>query len=230
MRKSIVTIILMASLFSGTRLMAQEMGVSFSFFFPKNGYFSAPISPFSLRGIGFNITKNLAIETGGSLYRMSGMNVTRLPFESNEPLVGPFFNLMVPLELILQFGNENFEFRLKGGGFVFYNFGTKLNYGNLDRAVAGYLGWTVVNSRFDFKNTIGYGYEFGAEYIQYFSRQFGVSLGANYFIGGAKLKMQGVASGATPQIGLITTELDFADAWLDYTGLEISIGIIFSSR
>ncbi len=230
MRKSIGTIILMAGLFMGTPLLAQEMGVSFSFFFPKNGYFSAPISPFSLRGIGFNLTNNLAIETGASLYRMSGMNVSQLPFESREPLVGPFFNIMVPLELILQFGTDNFQVRLKGGGFAFYNLGTRLNYGNLDRALAEYLSWTVVNSRFDFKNTIGYGYEFGAEYIQYFSRQFGVSLGANYFIGGAKLAMQGFASGATPQTGVVNTELGFPDARLDYTGLEISVGIIFGGR
>ena len=122
MRRSIPIIILMASLFLSKPLLAQEMGVSFSFFFPKNGYFSAPISPFSIRGIGFNLTNNLAIETGASLYRMSGMGVTGLPFNSNQPLVGPFFNIMVPLELILQFGTEDFEVRFKGGGFVFYNF------------------------------------------------------------------------------------------------------------
>lgn len=211
-------------------LLAQEMGVSFSFFFPKNGYFSAPISPFSLRGIGFNITNNLALETGASLYRMSGMNVSNLPFESSEPLIGPFFNIMVPVELILQFGTDDFEFRLKGGGFAFYNLGTKINYGNMDRSLAEFLSWTVANSELQFKNNLGYGYEFGAEYVQYFNRKFGVSLGVNYFIGGAKLNLNGSVTGATTQLGVITTALDYPEAKLDYTGLEISIGIIFSSR
>jgi len=231
MRKAISTFILVASIGMAKPAFAQEMGVSFSFFFPKNGYFSAPISPLSLRGIGFNITNNLALETGGSLYRMSGMNVTHLPFESREPIVGPFFNLMVPVELILQFGNNDFEFRIKGGGFVFYNFGTKLNYGNLDRAFVDFFNWSVANSNMQFDNKIGYGYEFGVEYVQYFSRKFGVSLGANYFIGGSNLNFRGNVSGATNDSnGVIVTAVSYPDATLDYTGLEISIGIIFSSR
>jgi hypothetical protein len=230
MRRAIGTIILVASLAFAKPLYAQEMGVSFSFFFPKNGYFSAPISPFSIRGIGFNLTNFLAIETGGSLYRMSGMNITDENLKSREPLVGPFFNLMVPLELILQFGTNDFEFRIKGGGFVFYNFGTKLNNGNIDRALIEHLNWTVANNSFEFDNNIGYGYEFGIEYIQYFSRRFGVSLGANYYIGGSKLNLRGPVTGATEQLGIVTEVLDFPDAKLDYTGLEISIGIIFSSR
>lgn len=230
MRKAIGTIILVASMAFAKPLLAQEMGVSFSFFFPKNGYFSAPISPFSIRGIGFNLTDNLAIETGGSLYRMTGMNITDETLNSREPLVGPFFNLMVPLELILQFGTNEFEFRIKGGGFVFYNFGTKLNNGNIDRVLIEHLNWTVANNSFEFDNNIGYGYEFGVEYIQYFSRRFGVSLGANYYIGGSKLNLRGPVTGATEAQGVLTTELNFPDAKLDYTGLEISVGIIFSSR
>ena len=230
MRKSISIIILMASFFLSKPVMAQEMGVSFSFFFPKNGYFSAPISPFSLRGIGFNITKNLAIETGGSLYRMSGMGVTGLPFETNKPLVGPFFNIMVPVELILQFGTNDFEIRFKGGGFVFYNFLTKLNEGNIDRELAQYLDVAVAQSQFDFDSKIGYGYEFGAEYIQYFNQRFGVSLGVNYFIGGANLNLRGPVTAASYSGQLTTTNFDFKDSKLDYTGLEISIGVIFSTR
>ncbi len=230
MRKAIGTIILVASMAFAKPLYAQEMGVSFSFFFPKNGYFSAPISPFSIRGIGFNLTRNIAIETGGSLYRMTGMNITDENLNSKEPLVGPFFNLMIPLELVLQFGTNDFEFRVKGGGFAFYNFGTKLNNGNIDRALVEHLNWTVANNSFEFDNNIGYGYEFGVEFIQYFSRRFGVSLGANYYIGGSKLNLRGPVTGATEQLGIITEQLDFPNAKLDYTGLEISIGIIFSSR
>ena len=230
MRKALGTIILVASLAFAKPLQAQEMGVSFSFFFPKNGYFSAPISPFSIRGLGFNLTHFLAIETGGTLYRMSGMNVSDIPFTSKEPLVGPFFNLMVPLELILQFGTDDFEFRIKGGGFVFYNFDTKLNNGNIDRALVDHLNWQVANNNFQFDNKIGYGYEFGLEYIQYFSRKFGVSLGANYYIGGSDLHLRGSITGGNDQTGIITVPADYPDSRLDYTGLEISIGIIFSSR
>jgi hypothetical protein len=228
MCKAIGTIILVASLGFAKPLMAQEMGVSFSVFLPKNGYFSAPISPFSIRGLGFNLTNFLAIETGGTLYRMSGMSVTDIPFTSKDPFVGPFFNMMVPVELVLQFGTDEFEFRIKGGGFAFYNFGTKLNNGNIDRSLVEFLDWSVANNSFQFNNKVGFGYEFGVEYIQYFSRQFGISLGANYYIGGSNLNLRGPVTGATPQLGVITTQLDYPDAKLDYTGLEISVGIIFS--
>ena len=158
------------------------------------------------------------------------MGVTGMPFASNKPLVGPFFNVMVPLELILQFGTSDFEVRFKGGGFVFYNFFTKLNEGNIDRELAGFLDAIAVQSRFDFDNKIGYGYEFGVEYIQYFNRSFGVSLGANYFIGGADLNLRGPATAVTDGGLVTTTNFDFKESRLDYTGLEISIGIIFFGR
>lgn len=209
---------------------AQEMGVSFSFFFPKDGYFSAPISPFSLRGLGFNITRNLALESGFSLYRMSGMNVTGLDFPSKEPIVGPFFNLMVPVELILQFGNETFEFRLKGGGFAFYNFGTKLNYGNFDRAIRDHLTWQVANADLDYDNKVGYGYEFGTEIISYFTRSFGISVGANYYVGGAEMNLRGSVTGGSEGIPIRNVKLDYPGSKLDYTGLEISMGVIFTPK
>jgi hypothetical protein len=230
MRIAIGTIILMAGLAFSKPVKAQQMGVSFSFFFPKNGYLSTPISPFSLRGIGFDLTRNIAIETGGTLYRMSGMNINDIPFESREPLVGPFFNLLVPLELIFKVGTEDFEFKIKGGGFLFYNFGTKLNEGNIDRALRDFHEWDVVNSNLQFNNKIGYGYEFGVEYIQYFNRNFGVSLGANYFIGGSNLNLRGTATAATEALGIFTVPIDYPDANLDYTGLELTIGVIFNTR
>ncbi len=226
MRKAIIIIILMAAGWSRPA-QAQNMGVSFSFFFPKNGYFSIPVSPFSIRGVGFNITNNLAIESGGSLYLMSGMNISDLPFESRQPLMGPIFNIMVPLELVLQFGTRDFEVRFKGGGFAFYNFSSKINYGNMDRALARFYNFTIANSELDFDNKIGLGYEFGLEYIQYFNRNFGITIGANYYIGGAKLNLRGQVTGSNPGSDPVSTLIQYPDAWLDYTGLEISLGILF---
>ena len=100
-------------------LRAQDFGLSFSYFLPKNGYFSTPISPFSIRGLGFDINRYIAIETGASLYRMSGLNLKDLPFESKEPLVGPNFTILVPVELVFQFKGAKAEFDIKGGGFFF---------------------------------------------------------------------------------------------------------------
>src|SRR6187431_1850304 len=101
---------------------AQDFGLSFSYFIPKNGYFSTPVSPFSIRGLGFDINKFLALETGATLYRMSGLNMKDLPFESKDPLVGPNFTIFVPVELVFQLKGNNVEFDIKGGGFGFFGF------------------------------------------------------------------------------------------------------------
>ena len=206
---------------------AQDFGLSFSYFLPKDGYFSTPISPFSIRGLGFNINRYLAVETGASLYRMSGLNMKDLPFESREPLVGPNFTILVPLEVVIQLRGTQAEFDIKGGGFFFHGFGQKLNYGNLDRVIRASRDWAVANSDFSFENNPGFGYHGGAELTVYVTRQLGVSLETNYFVGYAKFPLQGSFSGGSGTIE--THEAAYPDAKIDFTGLEFAIGLIFTS-
>jgi len=209
------------------QVAAQDFGLSFSYFIPRNGYFSTPISPFSVRGLGFNINRYIAVETGGSLYRMSGLNLKGLPFESKDPLVGPNLTILVPLELVFQLHGAQVEFDVKGGGFFFYGFAQKLNYGNLDRAIRVYQGWQVANSEFSFDNNPGFGYHGGVELTVYVTSQVGVSVETNYFVGDAKFPLQGSFSGGTSV--LETQTADYAEAKIDFTGLEFAIGLIFTS-
>lgn len=215
-------------LYSPKNCTAQEVGLSFSYFLPKNGYFSTPISPFSFRGLGIDFNDYFGIQTGGTLYRMSGLNVTGLPFESRKPLLGPNFTVLVPVELVIMMTGKSQEFNIKGGGFGFISFDNKLNYGNIDRALKEFEGWLVANADFDFKNSPGFGYHFGAEYIYYFKR-FGLSLEANYFIGGASLGLKGQYTGGNSSNTLETKTVDYTDSEADFTGLEISFGILFGS-
>lgn len=209
---------------------AQEVGLSFSYFIPRNGYFSTPISPFSIRGIGFNINKYLALETGASLYRMSGLNIIDLPFETKDALLGPNFTLFVPAELVLQFQGKQVEFDIKGGGFFFYGFAQKLNYGNFDRAIRKAEAWDVANADLKFANNPGFGYHVGAELTFNVTRQFGISIETNYLMGSAKIPMTGNYTGGSFSSALETLPVDYKDAKVDFTGLEFSIGIIFSGR
>jgi len=226
MRKIVFTLLLGLSISS---LKSQDIGLSFSYFIPKNGYFSVPVTPFSIRGVGFDINDFFAIESGFTLYRISGMGVKDLPFESKKPLIGPFFSIMVPLEAVITFNFDNQAFKLKGGGFIFYNFDTKINQGNLDRELKQYLNWEVLNSDFSLKNNLGYGYHFGAEYIIYFSNKFGISLEAYYLSGQSSLDMKGSYSGVpTDGDNIETVQADWNDATLDFTGYELSIGILFT--
>jgi hypothetical protein len=226
MKKLILIIALLASC---PQLKAQDLGLSFSYFIPKNGYFSVPVTPFSLRGVGFDITNFFAIESGFTLYRISGMGVRDLPWESKKPLIGPFFSLMVPLEGVITFSFNNSAFKLKGGGFAFYNFDTKINEGNLDRELMDYLDWEVLNSDFSVKNNIGLGYHFGAEFILYFTDKFGLSFEAYYLSGSSPLDMKGSYAGIPQNGDMIAQEIvEYPDARLDFTGYEFSIGVLFS--
>jgi len=208
---------------------SQDLGMSFSFFFPKNGYFSVPVSPFSIRGLGIHPTNFFSIESGFSLYRMSGLNVTNIPFETNDPIMGPMFSIFIPLEAVLEAQAGNVVLRAKGGGFGFYNFINHVNYGNLDRAIATYYQWEIANAEISYENKIGFGYLFGGEVIIYVNRQFGFNLELNYLSGGSNLNFQGTATGADGN-GLGEIEINYPDARLDYTGWEITFGIIFTNK
>lgn len=206
---------------------AQEFGLAFSYFLPKDGYFSTPISPFSIRGVGFDLTPFLAIETGASLYRMSGLNVKDLPFESKSPLVGPNFTVFIPAELVVQLKGSMVEFDIKGGGFFFYGFDQRINYGNMDKAIRAYENWAVANSTFSFDNKPGFGYHAGVELTVYVASQFGISFECNYLVGDSDFPLTGTYSGGNDSIE--TKQADFPDAKVDLTGLEFSIGVIFTS-
>jgi hypothetical protein len=223
--------IILIALLSGVSLQikAQDLGLSFSYFIPKSGYFSVPVTPFSLRGVGFDINRFFAIESGFTLYRISGMGVKDLPWQSKKPLAGPFFSLMIPVEAVLTFDFSNQAIKIKGGGFAFYNFDTKINEGNLDREIMEYLGWEVLNSDFSLKNNIGLGYHFGAEYIIYFSKKFGLSFEAYYLSGSSDLDLMGTYKGIPESGDLVTEEnAEYPEAKLDFTGYEFSIGVLFS--
>ena len=226
----VIALLILSCFFNNYRLNAQEIGVSASFFIPKDGYFSAPISPISFRGVGINLTDYLSLETGITLYRMSGLNVKELPFDSNKPLIGPTFTLLVPLELVLEFGTDNHVFQIKGGGFSFFNFDQKINEGNLDRALISHTGWEVLNSDFNADNNIGFGVHFGGEYILYFKSNLGISLGGYYYLGQAEVNLSGTLTGGSEELGINTIEESFPGSEVDFTGFEISVGILFSTN
>lgn len=208
----------------------QNFGLSFSYFIPKNGYVSTPVSPFSIRGVGVDLNRYFAIETGATLYRMAGMGMKDLPIKSKSAFVGPNFTIFVPLELVLQLKGGQVEFDLKGGVFGFHAFDQHLNYGNIDRAIRKYEGWAVANSKFDFKNKPGWGYHAGAEITLYVTQQVGVSLETNYLVGESALPLTGSYTGGGPdEITTVTASNDFRDGKVDFSGLEFSIGIIFDT-
>ena len=209
---------------------AQNVGLSFSYFVPRNGYFSTPISPFSIRGVGFNFNRFIGVQTGATLYRMSGLNIIDLPFQSKEPLLGPNFTVFIPAELVFQLTGKRMKFDIKGGGFFFYGMGQKLDYGNFDRAIRTYEKWDVANADLSFKNNPGFGYHFGGELTIYLTNQFGLSLETNYLMGTAKFPLSGSYTGGNMAGPLQKQTVDYKNAKVDFTGFEFSVGVIFTGN
>ena len=139
-------ILLLVMTVHGLIAYGQDMGLSFSYFLPRNGSFSIPVSPFSIRGLGLELNRFVSLETGGSLYRMTGLNISGLPFKSNNPMAGPNLTLLIPAEMVVSFGKKNVRLDLRGGGFAYYGFFQKLNEGNIDRAIREMEQWVTVNS------------------------------------------------------------------------------------
>jgi hypothetical protein len=210
---------------------AQNVGLSFSYFIPKNGYFSTPVSPFSIRGLSVNLNRFLALQTGGSLYRMSGLSMKDLPLQSRSPFVGPNFTVLIPAELVFQLKGSRVQFDIKGGGFFFYGFGQTLNQGNIDKAIREQEHWDVATSSLSFKNHPGFGLHGGVELTVYVTNQLGISIETNYLAGQSKMPLTGsYAGGNINGTGLTTTAVDYRDAKIDFTGLEFSLGLIFNTN
>jgi hypothetical protein len=225
-RKLFFTSLLFVATIAGLR--AQEVGLSFSYFIPRNGEFSTPISPFSLRGVGFNINNFLAFETGASLYRMSGLAIMDMPFDSQNSLLGPNFTVFVPAELVVQLKGQQVQFDIKGGGFFFYGFDQNLNYGNFDRAFRTYRTWDIANGNLSFENNPGFGVHGGVELTIPITSQVSLSLETNYLMGSAKFPIKGTYNGSNLN-GAQQESVNFPDAKIDFTGLEFSIGLMFNS-
>jgi len=228
--KKITLILLLAGMGLACPLSAQQVGLSFSYFIPRNGYFSTPISPFSIRGLGFNINRFIAVQTGASLYRMSGLSMKDLPLASKDPFIGPNFTLFVPAELVFQLKGSRLQFDIKGGGFFFYGFGQTLNNGNIDKAIREKEHWDVATSSLSFQNKPGVGYHGGAELTVAVTGQFSISIETNYLVGQSGMPLTGsYAGGQINSTIAAPTPVDYKTAKVDFSGLEFSLGLIFNT-
>lgn len=220
--KRILLSLLIIYVFS-SELAAQ--GVSFSYLIPKNGYLTAPISPFSLRGIG--IGESLGVETGFSLYNVPGQGMEHLPFSYDKPLTGPHFAVLIPAEFFIKIPMGTLSLKLSGGGFLWRNFNQRINEGNMDRAFREYENWDVLNTNFSMDNKIGYGWIAGTEVEYAVNRDLSISIELHYLSGQSSTGLSGSYSGGTIDNTIETKTIDLPKAAMLLEGLEISFGVSF---
>jgi len=212
-------------------LLAQdEIGMSFSFLFPKNSKFSTPISPLSIRGLGVKFGESVSISTGFTAYRMAESTVSNLEFTSKAPLLGPSVSFVIPFEMILKFKiDKKLTIKANGGIFVFNNAGDAVNQGNLSTALADHYEYTVAQTDFEYEDKWGWGYQFGIQPIYFVTSQIGIAIKGNYYIGEADLDLSGSIRGWSESQGYIESEASYQGN-LDFEGFELSIGVIYKNK
>lgn len=207
---------------------AQQIGATYSYFLPTKGYFSMPVSPFSFSDLGLKFGDNFSLVTGISLYRFSGMHVSKFPFEVDKPAMGPFFSLLIPLSAKFILSIEKIKFELKAGMFGFYNFDNHIIYTSLNEPAAEYKGWDIASLNLDYNNKPGYGLTAGAAITYFFKKNLGIVLGMNYYDGAAPLNFKGTLSGGDIGASLQSENVSYPDAELDFSGFELKVGVDYS--
>jgi hypothetical protein len=212
----------------------QSIGVSFSYFLPRNGMFSHPVPPLSFRDIGIDVGSYLGIAASLSLYSMRGMGITDAsgtPIDTGGPIVGPFLSVVSSAVGKLILPLEQLEFEASGGVFGCYNIDPPLMTGKLDRYLATSTGTTYesTTSSVSAGGRWAWGWVFGGKATYLVKGQIGVALGANYYLGGGALKLSGsydaYDDGGAGYVAGLDLPSNLQNARIDFTGLEIILGV-----
>ena len=209
-------------------LFTMSQGISFSYLIPKNGYLAAPVSPLSIRGVG--IGKTVGLETGATFYNVPGLAMEEMPFESEKPLTGPHYGLLIPGELFLKIPLGPVSLKFMAGGFLWWNIGTRINEGNMDRAFRAYTSLEVLNTDLTIQSKTGSGLMGGLELEVRITDRFSITAESQYLMGASKTELSGSYTGSDAS-GLLTSEpVEIPDAQVVIEGMEISLGVKFSKK
>lgn len=204
-------------------LSAHSQGISVSYLFPQNGYLAAPVSPFSLRDVGFG--DKFGINGGFTLYNIPGLAMEELPFQYDEPLVGPHFALLVPVKGFIDIPFDKVNINISAGGFGWWNINPRLMEGNMDRAFRAYKNWDVLNTDFDLDDKLGFGWTAGFEVQIALVSNVYLTLGGAYLSGAAKTEISGSYVGGIEGGEIQREQVAIDDAEINLEGIEISIGV-----
>ena len=211
----------------------QGIGVSFSYLLPRGGMFSHPVPPLSLRDVGFDIGSFLGVAGSASLYSIRGLAIKDAagkPIDTDGPLVGPFLSVLSSAVGKVRVPLGPVELEASGGIFGCFNIDPPLMTGTLDRYLATADGNTydTVTSSISPGGRWAWGWVFGGKITYFVKGQLGIAVGANYYLGGGDLKLSGDYVGYQ-DFGVYDTAqslpTDLQDARLDYSGLEIILGV-----
>lgn len=205
-------------------LSTKGQGISASVLIPKDGYLSVPVSPLSIRGVGISMGM-LGIETGASLYNIPGLPMNGLPFDSKEPLTGPHWSILVPLQLSLTLDSDVASVKFLAGGFGMGHLAPRINYGHMDRAIRAHENWDVANADLSVENKIGLGWMTGVELAFHVSSKFSITTEIQYLKGTSGAAITGSYSGGSIGGEIASRVVEYPDAEVRLEGVELSLGV-----
>jgi hypothetical protein len=234
-------LVLAVTLLVTAAVSVSSIGITLSYFIPRDGWFSHPVSPLSIRDVGVSLGRYFGLAGSLSLYGIAAMGITDAegtPLELGGPAVGPFHSLLgslvgkviIPIKV-----RQVVKLELVGRGGVFgcYNIAPQLMTGTVERYLAATAPggpYEAVNASLTSDGRWGWGWLFGGSVTYYVTAQVGVSLGALYYLGGAPLKLSGTFD-AYDSGGLAADDASLPSllqgARLDYSGLELLVGVSF---
>ena len=219
---------------------AAAVGLTFCYFIPRDGWFSHPVSPLSLRDVGFTLGRYFGLAGSLSFYTFAGMGLTDAegtPLALGGPAVGPFSSILGSLvgKLILPIKIKDMvriEIVGRGGVFGCFNLDPPLITRTLEDYLAG-SEYEALTATLTSDGRWGWGYVFGGSATYFLTSQLGVSLGALYYLGGAELELSGSYAaydadlGAGGYVDEAPLPAVLRGARLDFSGLELQIGVSF---
>ena len=225
MLRLFVKLFFVCILLISTTLEIKGIGITYSYFFPRNGNFSAPVAPLSIKNIDLFFGNNFAITSSFSLYNIGGMDVKGLPFVTSDPLFYAFQSLNVSIGGKIVLPMDDFEFEIFGGPFTYHNFNQKLNYGTLDRGIALYQDLDIVRSSFEYKSGLGFGWMYGGAITITIKKGIGLYFGGAYYSGQNNLDLKGSYDGGTSNGVFLSETVSYPETKLDYRGFELMLGV-----
>lgn len=215
-------LLILALCFHGSMLNA--LGVSFNYFLPKGGSFSAPIPPIGLDDLGFTMGKHLGISTGLSLYNIAGLKMTGVPFEVSDNSFCGILSLSIPLYVKIIIPLKKVRLDIHGGGFVFYPF-TMNPSADLVNDIGKSMGYSAFSADLNVKNSAGFGWRAGLKMTIALNKQMGLMLGGYTMSGTSKLWLTGTYQGASATKPFTEGKLSLPSAKLDHTGTVLMLGV-----
>ncbi len=224
MKKIFITFLLVTA-FGLSSLFSQSVG--FSYFFPKNGYFSNPVAPINF-SMPVKFGNFVQVSAGIGFSNIGGMSMTGFPdtYNSEKAIIGPFQSLELNLipTIVLPFKTVKFYF--EGGAFGFASFNCKIIADNYNQMLAQANSFDFINTTTSIdKKPLGWGFIFGFKTSFKVTKSAWGYIGARYYMGEQKMALNGEYYGV--QNTTITHgSFEFPNTSILYHGIQISVGAI----